>query len=169
MNYSETLQLWHIPVIKEPPDISSEVKMFLTDWCTKKTNECLLLTEREDLNATAAADVAALAIQSLIQENLIQHFAYRVNGIGLWTEQNVRPDSEIAGKISSCDLLWVEELAGGTLTEHQRTLLYAFILQIKHQEKRAIISVSTNVETLGAWFGEVVAKVLFRNFTVLEV
>lgn len=165
MTVEETLQLWNIPLVERLP-LKEDVKQFLDNWTQQSQGENLLLTESAALDTCSSSDVAAWTIRQLVSHKGIYTFVCRVNGIQLWSNSETRLP-EAKGKVASCSLVWVEELTGGNLTEHQRTLLYSFLLSIK--EKRTIISISTSIEQLCEWIGEINAKLLTRNFTVIEV
>ena len=163
------LKRWNIPLVEEVPALKGDVYEFLMNWCAERQNGNLLLVESsKTLTTDASADVAAWMISIIASNKMISSFPYHINGIALWARQDTTLPSDILGKIDSCDLLWIEELAGGNLTEHQRTLLYAFLLKIK-QRDRAIITVSTSVEQLFSWVGEVISKILARNFQIVQV
>jgi len=167
-NLRETLDRWNIPLVPDSP-ACPEATSWLLDWARNDSQKNLLLTEAAELDSNSAPDTAAWVIAQSIMCERIKTFAYQVNGIGLWSEKSTRPDSDVVGKLLSCDLFWIEEITAGELTEHQRTLLHAFLIQIKQSQTCTIISISTTVEQLCDWVGDVIAKFLTRNFTVIEV
>ena len=165
------LKSWNVPSDIDIQDIKTDpaVISWLTAWMQKPKPKNILITEPAgNLQAPAAADLAAWAICGRTGYNMIISYVYRINGILLWTGDQQTLDQQVIGKIKSCDLLWVEELAGGKLTEHQRTLLHSVIIGIKNGNIKTVISVSTSIDQLSEWVGEVISKILVRNFDIIQ-
>lgn len=162
--------MWNIPCPKKETIVLQPIVIvFLKEW-TETGKDNILLTEATGLDAASSADAAAWAIRTTTRCNRIRSFVYRVNGIELWQGKDFQPSPGVTGKMEACDLLWIEELTGGELTEHQKTGLYSLLLHITHQSRgRTIISVSTSLEKLGGWVGEVIAKILIRNFRIVQI